>query len=192
MAKGYLYDNGDELITREDVNEVPDSSTAHAGDVLELDSNKKPKWTTPASGLPDATSASAGDVLSLDEDKEPVWSTPSGGGAITYIPVTFVESEPDPDTGETYYKFTTTQSYNSIKTMIMNGGILAFIGLLTRTLLGGETQISLNVLYVSTVEEDTVYYSVACDGVIGLFSSAREDTDISDPDDPIVFACNVK
>ena len=50
MAKGYLYDNGDELITREDVNEVPDSSTAHAGDVLELDSNKKPKWSTPSGG----------------------------------------------------------------------------------------------------------------------------------------------
>ena len=32
--KGFLYDNGDELITREDVNEVPDSSSAHAGDVL--------------------------------------------------------------------------------------------------------------------------------------------------------------
>ena len=50
MAKGYLYDNGDELITREDVNEVPDSSTASAGDILELDSNKKPKWTTPSGG----------------------------------------------------------------------------------------------------------------------------------------------
>lgn len=77
MAKGYLYDNGDELITREDVNEVPDSSTAHAGDVLGLDSNKKPKWTTPESGLPDTTGASAGDVLSLDSDKDPVWSAPS-------------------------------------------------------------------------------------------------------------------
>ena len=80
MAKGYLYDNGDELITREDVNEVPDSSTAHAGDVLELDSNKKPKWTTPESGLPDTSEASVGDVLTLDSDKYPVWSTPSGGG----------------------------------------------------------------------------------------------------------------
>lgn len=82
MAKGYLYDNGDELISREDVNEVPDSSSAHAGDVLSLDSNKKPKWTTPESGLPSTGSASAGDVLSLDEDKEPVWSTPSGGGPL--------------------------------------------------------------------------------------------------------------
>lgn len=80
MAKGYLYDNGDELITREDVNEVPDSSSAHAGDVLSLDSNKKPKWSTPESGLPDTTGSSAGDVLSLDSDKDPVWSTPSGGG----------------------------------------------------------------------------------------------------------------
>lgn len=52
MAKGFLYDNGDELITRkEDVG-----------------------------GLPDTSEASAGDILSLDEDKEPVWSAPSGGG----------------------------------------------------------------------------------------------------------------
>ena len=77
MAKGYLYDNGDELITREDVNEVPDSSSAHAGDVLGLDTNKKPKWSTPESELPSTGSASVGDVLTLDEDKEPVWSTPS-------------------------------------------------------------------------------------------------------------------
>lgn len=85
MAKGYLYDNGDELITREDVNEVPDSSTAHAGDILELDSNKKPKWSTPESELPSTGSASAGDVLSLDEDKEPVWSAPSVGGGIVVV-----------------------------------------------------------------------------------------------------------
>ena len=87
MAKGYLYDNGDELITREDVNEVPDSSTAHAGDVLELDSNKKPKWTTPESGLPDTSDASVGDVLTHDSDKDPVWSTPSGGGGGS-LPIT--------------------------------------------------------------------------------------------------------
>lgn len=80
MAKGYLYDNGDELISREDVNEVPDSSTAHAGDILELDSNKKPKWSTPESELPSTGSASEGDVLSLNASKEPVWSAPSGGG----------------------------------------------------------------------------------------------------------------
>lgn len=83
MAKGYLYDNGDELITREDVNEVPDSSSAHAGDVLELDSDKKPKWSTPESGLPSTGSASVGDVLTLDSDKEPVWSAPSGGSGYT-------------------------------------------------------------------------------------------------------------
>lgn len=52
MSKGFLYDEGDELITRkEDVG-----------------------------GLPDTSEASAGDVLSLDSDKEPVWSAPSGGG----------------------------------------------------------------------------------------------------------------
>lgn len=79
MAKGFLYDNGDELITREDVSEVPSGSSANIGDVLSLDSNKKPKWTTPESELPSTTSASAGDVLSLDSDKDPVWSTPSCG-----------------------------------------------------------------------------------------------------------------
>lgn len=92
MAKGYLYDNGDELITREDVNEVPDSSTAHAGDVLELDSNKKPKWTAPESELPSTGSASVGDVLTLDSDKEPVWSAPSGGGGI--LIVNYDENDP--------------------------------------------------------------------------------------------------
>lgn len=85
MDKGYLYDTGDELITREDVNEVPDGSTAHEGDVLELDSNKKPKWTTPEGELPSTGSASVGDVLTLDSDKDPVWSAPSGGGMeLTY------------------------------------------------------------------------------------------------------------
>lgn len=93
MAKGYLYDNGDELISREDVNEVPDSSSAHAGDVLSLDSNKKPKWSTPESELPDATSASEGDVLSLNASKEPVWSTPSGGGIkVVHIDESSMES----------------------------------------------------------------------------------------------------
>ena len=79
MAKGFLYDNGNELITREDVSEVPSGSAASAGDVLTLDTNKKPKWTTPESELPSTGSASEGDVLSLNASKEPVWSTPSGG-----------------------------------------------------------------------------------------------------------------
>lgn len=102
MAKGYLYDNGDELITREDVNEVPDSSTAHAGDVLELDSNKKPKWSTPESELPDTTSASAGDVLSLNSSKEPVWSAPSGGGGGIECYVDY-EATPVTDDQNEYY-----------------------------------------------------------------------------------------
>lgn len=56
MSKGFLYDEGDELITRkEDVG-----------------------------GLPDTSEASTGDVLSLDSDKSPVWSAPSGGGE-TYL-----------------------------------------------------------------------------------------------------------
>lgn len=54
MSKGFLYDEGDELITRKE----------------------------DAGGLPDTSEASAGDVLSLDEDKEPVWSAPSGGGGV--------------------------------------------------------------------------------------------------------------
>lgn len=52
MSQGYLYDEGNDLITRKES----------------------------SGGLPDPSEASAGDVLSLDEDKEPVWSAPSGGG----------------------------------------------------------------------------------------------------------------
>ena len=87
MAKGFLYDNGDELITREDVNEVPDSSSAHAGDVLELDTNKKPKWSTPEGELPSTDSASEGDLLSLNSSKEPVWSAPRPSGIIPKVRV---------------------------------------------------------------------------------------------------------
>ena len=36
-----------------------------------------------AGGLPDPTSASAGDVLTLDSNKDPAWIAPSGGGGIT-------------------------------------------------------------------------------------------------------------
>lgn len=35
------------------------------------------------SGLPDPTSASAGDVLTLDSNKDAVWQAPSGGGGVT-------------------------------------------------------------------------------------------------------------
>ena len=35
------------------------------------------------SGLPDPTSATAGDVLTLDSNKDAVWQTPSGGGTVT-------------------------------------------------------------------------------------------------------------
>lgn len=65
MAKGYLYDNGDELITREDVNELPDSSSAYEGY-----------------------------ILSLDEDKEPVWSPPSGGGGGSDVYYIYKTGEP--------------------------------------------------------------------------------------------------
>lgn len=33
-----------------------------------------------AGGLPDPTSASAGDVLTLDSNKDPAWAAPGGGG----------------------------------------------------------------------------------------------------------------
>ena len=123
MAKGYLYDNGDELITREDVNEVPDSSTAHAGDVLELDSNKKPKWTTPESELPSTGSASAGDVLSLDEDKEPVWSTPSGGGGFDYVFFDFYNI----DQTDRVYFFHSDGSPCSVNEIISSIGVNPYI-----------------------------------------------------------------
>lgn len=38
-----------------------------------------------AGGLPDPTSASAGDVLALDSNKDPAWVAPSGGSAWEYI-----------------------------------------------------------------------------------------------------------
>lgn len=48
MSKGYLYDNGDELISREEA--LPDTTSASSGDVLSLDSGKKPVWSSPSSG----------------------------------------------------------------------------------------------------------------------------------------------
>lgn len=35
--------------------------------------------------LPDTSSASAGDVLSLNKDKEPIWMAPSSGGGMIYV-----------------------------------------------------------------------------------------------------------
>lgn len=67
MSKGFLYDEGDELITRKE----------------------------DAGGLPDTSEASAGDVLSLDSDKEPVWSAPSGGLFKISFPLTPPVEEPD-------------------------------------------------------------------------------------------------
>lgn len=78
MAKGYLYDNGDELISREDA--LPSTAESSPGDILSLNDDKEAEWVTPESELPSTGSASAGDVLSLDSDKKPVWSAPSGGG----------------------------------------------------------------------------------------------------------------
>lgn len=60
MNKGYLYDEGDELITRKE-----------------------------DAGLPDTSEASSGDVLSLDSEKKPVWSAPSGGGGGGKISILF-------------------------------------------------------------------------------------------------------
>lgn len=38
--------------------------------------------------LPDTSSASAGDVLGLDNDKNPVWTTPSSGGGMLEVTAT--------------------------------------------------------------------------------------------------------
>lgn len=128
MAKGYLYDNGDELISREDVNEVPDSSTANAGDVLELDSNKKPKWTTPESELPSTGSASAGDVLSLDSDKEPVWSAPSGGGGETKYVICSTVPSNDPSKLIVEFYDPDTENVLTLQDLIDGGYTIAFGG----------------------------------------------------------------
>ena len=42
-----------------------------------------------AGGLPDPTSASAGDVLTLDSNKDPAWSAPSSGGITKHTYSTF-------------------------------------------------------------------------------------------------------
>lgn len=44
-----------------------------------------------AGGLPDPTSASAGDVLTLDSNKDPAWVAPSGGGITKHTYSTFGE-----------------------------------------------------------------------------------------------------
>ena len=43
------------------------------------------------SGLPDTTSASAGDVLTLDSNKDAVWQTPSGGDDYDIVVTPFVK-----------------------------------------------------------------------------------------------------
>ena len=188
MAKGYLYDNGDELISREDVNEVPEGSSAHAGDVLALDSNKKPKWTTPESGLPGTGTASAGDVLSLDSDKEPVWSTPSGGGGYYYIDVTTVMT----NDGAT---FTTTESYNSLLSKLEDGQTVVFRSSFQKTLLSGATSkefFEMAVCYFETGENGgTTYYDVETSDIYSKsFGYAYAES--ADPDTGLTFVLNNK
>lgn len=84
MSKGYLYDNGDELITREEA--LPDASEASQGDVLSLDSEKKPVWTTPSGGggsgiLIDAT----GEFSSVSFNEDTYSGTPISGSLSDYI-----------------------------------------------------------------------------------------------------------
>lgn len=75
---------------------LPDPTSASAGDVLTLDSNKAPEWSTIPDELPATTSASAGDVLALDSNKDPAWVAPSGGGGMsvhTYTSMTDIYND---------------------------------------------------------------------------------------------------
>lgn len=47
---------------------LPDPAEASAGDVLSLDEDKKPTWSTPTGGLPETTLADAGKVLTVKSD----------------------------------------------------------------------------------------------------------------------------
>lgn len=176
MSKGFLYDTGDELITREDVNEVPDGSTSSAGDVLSLDSNKKPKWTTPESGLPDTASASAGDVLSLDSDKKPVWSAPSGGGGGGIFVVELdVQSASDiisDGEGGSYYKTNATMANTTgigkipVCGEFDDGAVPALVGMKNFPIGYKDDYIKYNTIsgdvYLETLDDhgDTLYYHV--------------------------------
>ena len=81
MVKGYLYDNGDELISREEIDGLPDASEASQGDVLSLDSDKKPVWSAPSGG--------GGGAVILKENRN---GTPISILDIDYYPVVFADS----------------------------------------------------------------------------------------------------
>lgn len=63
--------------------ELPNTADASAGQVLKLDSQKKPVWGDEAE-LPDTASASEGNALLLDAEKKPVWGAIAGGGTKLY------------------------------------------------------------------------------------------------------------
>ena len=85
MAQGYLYDNGDELISREDV--LPATTDASSGDVLSLNPDKKPVWSAPSGGgggsgiLIDAT----GEFSNVSFNEETYSGTPISGSFDDYI-----------------------------------------------------------------------------------------------------------
>lgn len=47
---------------------------------FDIDSGDWVEQSTNGGGLPDTSEASAGDVLTLDENKDPAWTTPASGG----------------------------------------------------------------------------------------------------------------
>lgn len=141
MSKGFLYDEGDELITRkEDVGGLPDTSEASAGDVLSLDSDKEPVWSAPSGGgggfgiLIDAT----GEYTPVTFNEDTYSGTPISGSLADYIDA--VESGKmliivtEPNEGVKVYSYPVysnpVEAYNLILLEVYTAGSIgeAFIG----------------------------------------------------------------
>ena len=165
MAKGFLYDNGDELITREDVSEVPSGSSANIGDVLSLDSNKKPKWSTPESGLPSTGSASVGDVLTLDEDKDPVWSAPSVGGGPLVVKATGTATVDTSDQDEIVFTIPCDKTLQEIAQAIDPDNFKGLVILFPYTDSGISPYYSYNIGIRIALSEIEVFFS----GMLNIF-----------------------